>query len=99
MFAPIHRAYMEPEKSDLLGTMSFPHHMPYAPKVNAKALGTMDPYGRSGILDHGGHDSGMHGYMYFLVQPDQAKAIRDSYADLLTKLCKQHSNWCLPDPQ
>ncbi len=99
MFAPIHRAYMEPEKSDLLGTMSFPHHMPYAPNVDAKALGAMDPYGRSGILDHGGDDTGAHGYMYFLVQPDQAEAIRANYSDLLTKLCNHHSNWCLPDAQ
>ena len=99
MLAPIHRAYMEPAKSDFIGTVSFPHHMPYAPNVNAKALGTMDPYRRSGILDHGGHDSGAHGYMYFMVQPDQAEAISTNYSDLLTKLCNHHSNWCLPGAQ
>ncbi len=99
MLAPIHRAYMEPAKSNLLGTVSFPHHMPYAPYVDAKAMGAMDPYGRSGILDHGGYDSGAHGYMYFMVQPDQAEAIRIQYADLLAKLCNHHSNWCLPGTQ
>ncbi len=99
MFAPIHRAYSEPAKSNLITTSSFPHHMPYAPHMNAAKVGAMDPYGRSGILDHGSQDSGAHGYMYFLVQPDQAEAIRASYSDLLTKLCKHHSNWCLRDTQ
>ena len=99
MFAPILRAYKEPAKSDLLHTVSFPHHMPYAPHMNAAKVGAMDPYGRSGILNHGSNDSGAHGYMYFMVQPDQAEAILASYSDLLTKLCKLHSNWCLPDTQ
>ena len=99
MLAPVHRAYMEPAKSDLLGTMSFPHHMPYAPNVDAKTMGAMDPHGRSGLLDHGGKDTGAHGYMYFMVQPDQAEAIRTNYAGLLTKLCNHHSNWCLPEAQ
>ncbi len=95
MLAPIHRAYMEPAKSNLVMTVSIPHHMPYAPHMSAKKLGTMDPHGRSGILGHGGHDSGPHGYMYFTVQPDQAKAIRNKYAALLKRLCEHHANWCL----
>jgi len=96
MLAPMHRAYMEPAKSNLIMTVSFPHHMPYAPHMDAKQLGTMDPQRRSGILDHGSHDTGAHGYMYFMVQPDQVEAIRTKYADLLTKLCQHHANWCLP---
>lgn len=99
MLAPIHRAYMEPAKSNLIMTVSYPHHMPYAPHMNASKLGAMDPHGRSGLLDHGNEDTGAHGYMYFGVQPDQAEAIRASYSELLTKLCKHHSNWCLPDSQ
>lgn len=95
MLAPIHRAYMEPAKSDLIGTVSFPHHMPYAPHVNPATLGSMDPHGRSGTLDYGGANTGAHGYLYFMVQPDQADAIRAKYADLLTRLCKLHANWCL----
>ncbi len=99
MLAPVHRAYIEPAKSNIIMTFSFPHHMPYAPHMNAAKLGAMDPHGRSGLLDHGGEDTGAHGYMYFMVQPDQAEAIRASYAVLLAKLCKHHSNWCLPDTQ
>lgn len=99
MLAPMHRAYMEPAKSDLIMTVSAPHHMPYAPNVDPKSMGMIDSLNRSGILDHGGHDSGPHGYMYFMVQPDQAEAIRANYSDLLTKLCNHHSNWCLPDAQ
>ena len=97
MLAPIHRAYMEPAKSDLIMTVSFPHHMPYSPYMTTETLGQMDPHSRSGILDHGGHDSGSHGYLYFMVQQDQAEAIRMKYADLLKKLCAQHDTWCLPD--
>lgn len=97
MLAPIHRAYMEPAKSDLIMTVSFPHLMPYASHLDAKAVGTMDPHGRSGILDHGGRDSGPHGYLYFMVQPDQAEAIRAEHADLLKRLCDHHANWCLPE--
>jgi hypothetical protein len=96
MFAPIHRAYMEPVKSNRMKTVSFPHHMPYAPHMSASKIGTIDPHGRSGILDHGNEDSGMHGYLYFMVQPDQAEIIRTNYAELLLKLCKHHNNWCLP---
>ena len=97
MLAPIHRAYMEPMKSNLVATVSFPHHMPYAPHMNAAKLGSMDPHGRSGILDHGSEDSGIHGYMYFMVQSDQAEAIRAKYATLLARLCELHANWCLPE--
>ena len=52
MLAPIHRAYMEPAKSDLIMTVSFPHHMPYSPHMNTETLGQMDPHSRSGVLDH-----------------------------------------------
>ncbi len=96
MFAPIHRAYMEPAKSNRMATVSFPHHMPYAPHMSTTKIGTIDPHGRSGILDHGSADSGVHGYMYFMVQPDQAEVIRANYMGLLSQLCKHHNNWCLP---
>lgn len=97
MLAPIHRAYMEPAKSSLLGTVSFPHYMPYAPYVKPSQYATMDPHMRSGVLDHGGDNSGPHGYFYFMVQPDQADAIRVKYANLLKQLCTLHANWCIPD--
>ena len=96
MLSPILRAYWEPAKSNLITTVSAPHHMPYAPHMKAAEVGVMDPYGRSGLLDHGSDDSGPHGYMYFTVQPDQGKVIRAKYADLLIKLCDRHANWCLP---
>jgi len=96
MLSPIHRAYMEPAKSSLIKTFSFSHYMTYAPHMDATQLGLMDPHRRSGLLDHGGHDSGAHGYIYFMVQPDYAKTIRTKYSRLLIKLCKHHVNWCLP---
>ncbi|MEM9027965.1 MAG: hypothetical protein AAGC70_06320 [Pseudomonadota bacterium] len=96
MLAPIHRAYLAPAESGKVFTTSFPHHMPYAPHMPTRNLGMMDPKHRSGTLDHGGHDTGPHGYLYFMVQPDQAKAIRARYAALLKRLCDHHANWCLP---
>ncbi|MEM1046778.1 MAG: hypothetical protein AAGL24_11515 [Pseudomonadota bacterium] len=99
MLAPIHRAYLAPARSGEIFTVSFPHHMPYVPNMKTSNLGTMDPHHRSGTLDHGGNDTGPHGYLYFKVQPDQAEAIRREYADLLQRLCSLHANWCLPEPQ
>ena len=99
MFAPIHRAYGAPAESSELITVSFPHYMPYAPFVIPSQLGSMDPHGRAGILDHGGHNAGPHGYLYFMVPPDQGDAIRTKYAILLDHLCTLHANWCLPDLQ
>ncbi len=97
MFAPIHRAYGAPAKSGEMITVSFPHHMPYAPYVITEHLGPMDAQGRAGTLDHGGHNAGPHGYLYFMVPQDQADQIRTKYADMLDRLCKLHANWCLPD--
>ncbi len=96
MFAPIHRAYGAPAKSDEMITVSFPHYMPYAPDVVNAELGSMDPYGRAGTLDHGGHNAGPHGYFYFMVPADQADQIRKKYAATLDRLCKLNANWCLP---
>lgn len=97
MFAPIHRAYGAPAESGEMITVSFPHFMPYAPNVATKHLGPMDPYGRAGFLDHGGHDAGPHGYLYFMVPQDQVDHLRRKYADTLDQLCHLHSEWCLPD--
>ena len=100
MLAPIHRAYAAPAVSDELITVSFPHHMPYAPYVVSDNLGPMDPHGRAGTLDHGGQNAGPHGYLYFMVPQDQADQIRARYTDMLERLCGLHANWCLPaDPR
>lgn len=95
MFAPIHRAYGAPALSAEMITVSFPHLMPYAPYAVAEHLGPMDPHGRAGLLDHGGHDAGPHGYLYIMVPGDQADHIRSKYVDTLHQLCELHANWCL----
>lgn len=96
MLAPIHRAYLAPAQSDTIMTFSFPHHMPYAPNMPTGHLGGMDPHNRSGTLDHGGTDTGPHGYFYFMAQADQVEAIRIKYAGLLSDLCEHHEGWCIP---
>ena len=99
MLAPIHRAYQAPAQSGQMITVSFPHFMPYAPHAVTEELGPMDPHGRAGVLDHGGHDAGPHGYLYFTVPQDQADQIREKYAATLRRLCRLHANWCLPSAQ
>lgn len=97
MLAPIHRAYMAPEASPEIMTVSYPHYMPYAPHSTAAQVGNMDPMnGGPIVLTHGQHDSGPHGYLVFMVQQTQADAIREKYAGLLDRLCGLNANWCLP---
>ena len=97
MLAPLHRAYMAPARSDEIMTVSFPHHMPFAPYARPEELGPMDPYGRSGMLDYGGEDAGPHGYFYLLIQPDQVAEIQAKYAPLVERLCNYHAGWCLQE--
>lgn len=97
MLAPILRAYAAPAQSSEVVTYSNPHYMSYAPYVVTKDLGQMDPHYRAGTLDHGGRNTGPHGYLYFMVQQDQVDAIRAKHADLLDRLCALNTNWCLPN--
>lgn len=96
MLAPIHRAYMAPEVSDEMITVSMPHYMPYAPYVTSLQLGNDTPMnGGPFVLNHGGKDSGPHGYMMFMLPMPKADGLRAKYAPLLEKLCGLHDNWCL----
>ncbi|TQV70646.1 hypothetical protein [Denitrobaculum tricleocarpae] len=96
MLAPIHRAYMAPEASDEMITVSMPHYMPYAPYVTPAQLGNDTPMnGGPFVLNHGGRDSGPHGYMMFMLPTPKADGLRAKYAPLLERLCGLHDNWCL----
>ncbi len=97
MLAPIHRAYLAPEVSDEMITVSMPHYMPYAPYVTPAQLGNDTPMnGGPFVLNHGGKDSGPHGYMMFMLPMPKADGLRAKYAPLLEKLCGLHDKWCLP---
>ncbi|WP_282607764.1 hypothetical protein [Pelagibius sp. Alg239-R121] len=96
MLAPIHRAYMAPETSDEMITVSMPHYMPYAPYVTSAQLGNDTPMnGGPFVLNHGGTDSGPHGYMMFMLPTPKADVLRKKHAGLLERLCALHVNWCL----
>ncbi len=96
MLAPIHRAYSEPEISAKSDTFSFPHHMPYAPHISGQQLGNHNPMnGGPHALNHGGDDTGPHGYMVFMIPGPKANHIRATYAPMLNQLCSLHMNWCL----
>ncbi len=100
MLAPIHRAYLAPEKSGEIFTTSFPHYMPYAPNVSAAQIGNEDPTKGAPIaLTHGHLNSGPHGYLVFMLPEKQIKSIRSENKELLTKLCKLNSNWCISEKQ
>ncbi len=100
MLAPIHRAYLAPDQSADMITVSMPHYMPYAPYVTSTQLGNSDPTnGGAFALNHGGTDTGPHGYVMFMVPIPQADEIRGKYAGLLEKLCGLHANWCLKASQ
>ncbi len=100
MLAPIHRAYSAPEQSDEMITVSFPHYMPYAPHVTSVQLGNDNPMnGGPFALNHGGHDTGPHGYMIFMVPLPQVDEIRTRYAGMLKQLCDLHANWCLAEDE
>ncbi len=97
MLSPIHRAYLAPEVSGEIFTVSFPHYMPYAPHVTGKQLGNFDPTAGPFALNHGQHGAGPHGYLVFMLPVGQIAEVRTEYANLLAELCELHANWCIDE--
>ncbi|NOX82234.1 MAG: hypothetical protein GXP06_04460 [Alphaproteobacteria bacterium] len=98
MLAPIHRAYMAAETSGALMTVSMPHLMPYAPYISGGQIGNDNPMnGLPYALNHGGEDTGPHGYMVIMTPTPQADRLREKYAALMAQLCTLNTNWCVAD--
>jgi len=92
MLSPILRTYFNPEESDRVITMSYPHFMYYAPGVSGKdigggSLGGMYPFV---IMP------GPHGYMIQPLDLTQKAAINKESEEMLARLCKIKEAWCVP---
>jgi hypothetical protein len=92
MLTPVLRTYFDPDKSDSVATINFPHVMYYAPDISdedigAGKLGGMYPFA---ILH------GPHGYMIQPLGLTERAAINREYEDMLTRVCNIKSVWCLP---
>jgi hypothetical protein len=91
MLSPVLRTYFNPEESDRVITMNYPHVMYYAPNISNEDIG-------------GGIRGGMypfvilpgpHGYMNQALGLTERAAINKEYEEMLAKLCKIKEVWCL----
>ena len=92
MLSPILRTYYNPEKSDLVSTVNYPHVMFYAPNVSdqdigADKLGGMYPF----VILHG-----PHGHVVQILGVTERAEITKQYSEMLARLCKIKEVWCLP---
>ncbi len=90
MLSPMFRTYQNPEESDTVITMNYPHYMYYAPHVTNADVGgkMMSPY--SFIID-----PGPHGFIVQGVGQTETAAITKEYESMLTRLCDLKSAYCL----
>jgi hypothetical protein len=92
MLSPVLRTYVNPEGSDRVSTINYPHVMYYAPDVSNEDIGGgkpggMDPF----VILHG-----RHGYMIQPLGVTERAAINKEYEEMLARLCNIKDVWCLP---
>lgn len=92
MLSPILRTYFNPEESDRVITINYPHVMYCAPDVSKEdigggKLGGMYPF----VILHG-----PHGYFIQPIDLTEREAINKEYSEMLARLCKIKEAWCLP---
>lgn len=92
MLSPILRTYFNPEESDKVLTMNYPHVMYYAPDVSNEDIGG----GKLGGMDPFVIMPGHHGYMIQPIDLTERAAINKEYEEMLARLCKIKEVWCLP---
>ena len=92
MLSPILRTYFNPEESDKVLTMNYPHVMYYAPDVSNEDIGG----GKLGGMDPFVIMPGHHGYMIQPIDLTERAAINKEYEEMLGRLCKIKEEWCLP---
>lgn len=94
MLSPVLRTYFNPEESDKLVTISYPHVMYYAPDVSSDDIGSGELGGSTYpfvILP------GPHGYIVQPVGLTERATIKKKYTGMLAKLCRIKEAWCLPE--
>lgn len=95
MLSPVLRTYVDPDDSNRVITINFPHVMYYAPRISNEdigggTVGGMDPFV---IL------RGQHGYMIQALGLTERAAVNREYEEMLATLCKIQDVWCLPKEQ
>jgi len=92
MLAPVHRTYANPDESDRVITLNFPHVMYYAPGISDEDIGAGKPGGMAPFVINHGH----HRYMIQPLGLTERAALNKEYAEMLARLCKIKDVWCLP---
>lgn len=93
MLSPVLRTYFDPDKSDSVLTVNFPHVMYYAPDVSDEDIGAGELGGMYPFVILHGH----HGYMIQSLGVTERVAINKEYEAMLARLCRIQDVWCLPD--
>jgi hypothetical protein len=93
MLSPVLRTYFNPDESEQVITISFPHVMYHAPSVSAEDIGAGPLAGAYPFVILHGH----HGYMVQSLGVTERTAISKEYAEMLALLCTIKAVWCLPE--
>jgi hypothetical protein len=92
MLSPVLRTYFNPEESDRVITVNFPHVMYFAPGVSSEDIGAGELGGMYPFVIMPGH----HGYMIQGLGVTEIAAINKEYEEMLVRLCSIKDVWCLP---
>ncbi len=92
MLSPVLRTYFNPEESEQVVTMNYPHVMYYAPNVSNEDIGG----GKLGGIYPFVIMPGPHGYIIQPIDLTERAAINKEYEEMLARLCKIKEEWCLP---
>lgn len=93
MLSPVLRTYFNPEESDGVATVNFPHVMYYAPEVSSEDIGAGELGGMYPFVIMPGH----HGYMIQGLGETERAAINEEFERMLARLCDIKDAWCLPE--
>ncbi len=92
MLSPILRTYWNPEESDRVVTINYPHVMYYAPNISNGDIGG----GKLGGLYPFVIMPGPHGYIIQGLGVTEIAAITKEYEEMLARVCIIKEIWCLP---
>ncbi len=95
MLSPILRTYVNPEESDSVATINYPHVMYYAPYVSNEDIGGEKP-GIPPPIYPFVIMPGPHGYFIQPIDLTERAAINKEYEEMLARVCKIKELWCLP---
>ncbi len=95
MLSPVLRTFTNPDESDHVQTINFPHVMYYAPHVSNEDIGGGKPGGMYPfVILHG-----PHGYMVQPIDQTEIATITQESEEMLASLCKVKDLWCVPKPK